>query len=80
MNLKKYLTEIIGFLVLSLVASLVFNSVSDKEKHKMDNKVWDEGKQTFKNSFVNRYSQLLERSILMTMDRIIQDKESDDDW
>jgi hypothetical protein len=56
------------------------NSVSDKEKHKMDNKVWDEGKQTFKNSFVNSYSQLLERSILMTIDRIIQDKESDDDW
>ena len=50
------------------------------EYYKIDNLVWNEKKQIFKKSFIKKYSKKLEKSILLTIDRLHKDNSSDDDW
>jgi len=49
------------------------------EYYKIDVVVWNEKKQTFKKSFIDKYSKKLETSILLSVDRLAKASE-DDDW
>jgi len=50
------------------------------EYYKIDNVVWNEKKQTFVKSFINKYSKKLETSILLSVERLTKASDEDDDW